>query len=420
MTNNSGLKADKALAARLFDELLSLSRDDPGVTRDAYGEGEEKAHRLMRQVSGELDLRTEVDAAGNLFLSFDGADSTLPPWIVGSHLDSVPHGGNYDGAAGVIGGLSALSAIKKAGVIPRRPIRVVIIRAEESTWFPESYIGSRAAFGLLPPSALDVRRADTGRTLREHMLELGLRPDLVATGTAALSAGFVHGFIELHIEQGPNLETEEIPIGLVTGIAGSFRYRNARCRGTYGHSGAVARKYRQDAVFAVSDLIVALDRFWAKLEAGGEPATITVGELSTDPAVHAFSKVPGEVSFCLDVRSINTVLLERIHEHLLSCVREIEQNRNVRFDFGSRSGSKSALLSTDLRHRLLRIAQDLGIPFLTLPSGAGHDSAVFANQGVPTAMIFIRNQNGSHNPDEAMRIDDFQAAASMLTNLLLR
>ena len=231
MTNNSGLKADKALAARLFDELLSLSRDDPGVTRDAYGEGEEKAHRLMRQVSGELDLRTEVDAAGNLFLSFDGADSTLPPWIVGSHLDSVPHCGNYDGAAGVIGGLSALSAIKKAGVIPRRPIRVVIIRAEESTWFPESYIGSRAAFGLLPPSALDVRRADTGRTLREHMVELGLRPDLVATGTAALSAGFVHGFIELHIEQGPNLETEEIPIGLVTGIAGSFRYRNARCRG---------------------------------------------------------------------------------------------------------------------------------------------------------------------------------------------
>ena len=145
-----------------------------------------------------------------------------------------------------------------------------------------------------------------------------------------------------------------------------------------------------------------------------------MGELSTDPAVHAFSKVPGEVSFCLDVRSIDTGLLEGIHKHLLSCIREIEERRKVRFDLGERSGSKPALLDGNLRHRLEHIAQDLGISFLTLPSGAGHDSAVFANQGVPTGMIFIRNQNGSHNPDEAMQMDDFHAAATVLTNLLLR
>ena len=171
MTNHAPLEADQALAARLFDTLREMSRDDPGVTRDAYGEGEERAHRLMREVAQELRLHAEADPAGNLFLTMEGTDLTLPPWIVGSHLDSVPHGGNFDGAAGVIGGVAALSAIRAAGIVPRRPIRVAVIRAEESTWVPESYIGRRAAFRLLPPSALDVRRAAPGGTMQEHKLQ---------------------------------------------------------------------------------------------------------------------------------------------------------------------------------------------------------------------------------------------------------
>ena len=308
------IRVDTHLAERLFDELRERTTDPPGITRAAFGAGEEIAHEMMRRTARDLGLEIEVDAAGNLYLTMAGRDPALPAWIIGSHLDSVPHGGNFDGAAGVIAGLSAVAALQAAGVRPARPIIVMAIRAEESNWFPLSYLGSRAAFGLLPAAALDTPRADTGRTLRDHMADLGFRPEEVAAGKAFLKPDRIHGFIELHIEQGPVLESAGLPVGLVTGIAGSFRYRTARCLGTYGHSGAVPREHRNDAVFALADLITALDAVWAELLAVGQQATITFGQVATDPELHAFSKVPGEVSFCLDVRSLSTDCLDAIHD----------------------------------------------------------------------------------------------------------
>ena len=332
----------------------------------------------------------------------------------------MPHGGNFDGAAGVIAGLSAVAALQAAGIRPARPVIVMAIRAEESNWFPLSYLGSRAAFGLLPAAALDTPRADTGRPLRDHMAELGFHPEEVAAGKAFLNPDRIHGFIELHIEQGPVLESAGLPVGLVTGIAGSFRYRTARCLGTYGHSGAVPREHRSDAVFALADLITALDATWAELLAKGQQATITFGQVATDPELHAFSKVPGEVSFCLDVRSLSIDCLDAIHDRLKEIVADIERKRGVRFALGERTGSTPAHLDAGLRASLAATAVDLGIGFIEMASGAGHDTAVFANAGVPAALIFVRNQNGSHNPDEAMRIEDFAAGASLIASRLAR
>ena len=140
--------------------------------------------------------------------------------------------------------------------------------------------------------------------------------------------------MEIHIEQGPTLELEDIPVGLVTGISGSFRYRTGRCLGTYGHSGAVPRRHRQDAVMALADLAMKLDRFWEENERPETPLTITFGQVATDPSQHAFSKVPGEVSFCLDVRSTSTSLVEKTHEAMLAFAKDIEEQRGVRFDGG--------------------------------------------------------------------------------------
>lgn len=406
------------LAARLFDELRARTTEAPGITRAAFGEGEEIAHEAMKREAHDLGLEERIDAAGNLYLTLPGSDRGLPGWIVGSHLDSVPHGGNFDGAAGVIAGLAAVAALRSAGTSLRRDVTVMAIRAEESTWFPVSYLGSRAAFGLLPASALDTRRADTGRTLREHMLDLGLRPDAVAAGEAFLAPERIHGFIEVHIEQGPVLEREDAPIGLVTGIAGSFRYREARCLGRYGHSGAVPRAYRQDAVVGLAALVTGLDAVWDGLERDGERATITFGQVATDPAQHAFSKVPGEVAFCLDVRSESTACLDRIHAELARLVAAIEQRRGVRFDLGERTGSDPAVLDPALRARLAAAARDLPARAIEMPSGAGHDTSVFANRGVPAALVFVRNQNGSHNPDEAMRLADFEVAAEIVRRCL--
>ncbi len=270
-TTADAIAIDPDFCAGLFTQLLSFSRDEPGVTRAAYGEGEERAHALMRATGLSLGLTPETDAAGNLFLTLPGKDPALPAWMVGSHVDTVPHGGNFDGAAGVIGGLAAVRALRRSGLVPARPVTVAVFRAEESVWFPASYVGSRAAFGLLPPETLDLPRADSGRSLRAHMAELGLRPEAVARGETLLDPKRIHGFVEMHIEQGPTLEASEIPVAFVTAISGSFRYRKAACFGRYGHSGAVARSERSDAVFALADLIAGLDTLWGALEREGFP-----------------------------------------------------------------------------------------------------------------------------------------------------
>ncbi|SFJ19068.1 Zn-dependent hydrolase [Bradyrhizobium sp. cf659] len=419
MTVHPPLSADRALAVRLFDQLAEMSRDDPGVTRDAYGAGEQRAHDLMSKVAAELGLSCDVDAAGNLLLTLRGTEPNLPAWVVGSHLDSVPHGGNFDGAAGVVAGLAAISGLARAGRRPRRSVIVVVTRAEESNWFPASYIGGRTLLGLLPAELLDLPRSDTGRPLRDHMRDLGLAPERVARGERLLTPDRVHGFVETHIEQGPALEAERIPLGLVTGISGSFRYRKARCIGAYGHSGAVPRRYRHDAMFAVSDLIQSLDSLWSDLDSTGRTATITFGEVFTDATQHGFSKIPGELNFCLDVRSADVALLDEIHARMMTFITAIEKTRGVRFALGEKTGSQPATMDVELLRRLGTIADRLGIAYLSLPSGAGHDAAVFANAGIPTAMLFVRNQNGSHNPHEAMRIEDFHAAATVLTHLVL-
>ncbi|WCS28787.1 hydantoinase/carbamoylase family amidase (plasmid) [Methylobacterium sp. NMS14P] len=414
----TGLAIDPNFCAALFAELLSFSQDAPGVTRAAYGTGEERAHALMRSTGLALGLAAQTDAAGNLFLTMAGRDPALAPWMVGSHVDTVPHGGNFDGAAGVIGGLAAVEALRRAGIVPARPVTVAVFRAEESVWFPASYVGSRAAFGLLPTEALDLPRADTGRSLRDHMAALGLRPEAVARGERLLDPARIHGFVEMHIEQGPVLEAAGIPVGFVTAISGSFRYRKAACFGRYGHSGAVARGARSDAVFALADLITGLDALWGALEAEGCPATITLGEVATDPVQHAFAKIPGEVRFCLDVRSTEPAVLDRVEAALAERAAAVEAARGVRFVLGERTGSTPARMSAALVEALSGHARRLGTPFRTMASGAGHDTATLAGQGVPSTMIFIRNQNGSHNPDEAMRIEDLGAAATLVAHLV--
>ncbi len=188
--------------------------------------------------------------------------------------------------------------------------------------------------------------------------------------------------------------------------------------GQYGHSGAVPRAYRQDAVIGFADLVAALETTWDGLERDGKRATITFGEVGTDPTQHAFSKVPGEVGFCLDVRSESPAVLERIHTELFAHAAIIEQRRGVHFDFGEKTGSTPAILDAGQRTGLKAAAACEGIRAIEMPSGAGHDTATFAGRGVPASLIFVRNQNGSHNPHEAMRIEDFACAVRTLLAFL--
>jgi N-carbamoyl-L-amino-acid hydrolase len=409
-------RPDLDLAARLFDTLYRNSFDGVGITRDTYGSGEQRAHDLIAATARELDLETAQDAALNLYVTLPGRDRDAPRAMTGSHLDSVPAGGNFDGAAGVIAGISVLAGWRRAGYVPSRDVVVMGVRAEESTWFPYSYLGSKAAFGKVARSILELKRSDTQRSLGEHLTECGGSPEQF--GRAYLEPGRIARFIELHIEQGPVLVEAGIAIGIVTGIRGSFRYRDARAVGAYAHSGAVPRRNRRDAVRAAALLITALDEDWRRLEEGGRDLAITIGKLSTNPAQHAFSKVAGEIDICIDVRSLEARTLGEVDALLAQRVREIGAATNVSIVLGERSGSDPALMDATIQSEMGAAAKRRGIATRMMASGAGHDSAVFAQMGVPTGMIFVRNDFGSHNPDERMEMADFELGAVLLADML--
>ncbi len=410
------LTPDVALAAQLFEGLRERSFDGIGVTRDAYGPGEQAAHDLVRATAEGLRLEADIDPAGNLSMTLPGRDRAARRIVLGSHLDSVPRGGNYDGAAGVLAGLSVVAGMQAAGFAPSRDITVLAIRAEEAgAWFPTSYPGSNAALGRLPGSALDVRRLDTGRTLAEHMRGEGFDPDAVRAGTGWLGPENTAAYVELHIEQGPVLDAEEVALGIVTGIPGSRRLRAGRVLGEYNHSGATPRRYRRDAAIALAELAARLDEHWAVLDARGHALVCTFCVMATTEEA-GFTKIPGEARFQLDVRSVDPASVEATFAELHRLVPLIEARRGVRVDLGEETGSAPSPMDAGVQDGLARAAVALGVPCRRMPSGGGHDAAAFAQAGVPAGMLFVRNQNGSHNPHESMRMEDFAAACAVLTH----
>jgi N-carbamoyl-L-amino-acid hydrolase len=222
----------------------------------------------------------------------------------------------------------------------------------------------------------------------------------------------------MHIEQGPILEERGIPVGIVSGIRGNLRYRHCRVVGTYDHAGAVPREYRHDAVLAGVELIHGLDRYWDQRQAAGDDFVATVGEFHTDPAMHGVTKVPGELRFTLDIRSLDDKLLVDTDAFLRQQAARIGKARGVEIDLGVHTHAEPALMNPRLRETLEAVAAREGIPALTMASGAGHDCATFTWQGVDTAMLFVRNQHGSHNPHEAMEMADFEAGLKVMVGLL--
>lgn len=411
---------DVALAARLLAELRLRTGGPRGINRASYGLGEQIAHDVVRREARRLGLDCRMDAGCNLYMTLRG-QRPGPAVVIGSHLDSVPMGGNYDGAAGVLTGLAVAAGYRAADVVPPQDLTVLAIRAEESTWFGASYIGSRAAFGRLTGAELDgVLRAGDRVALGRAIDAAGGDSDRLRRGQAALDPSAVALFIEPHIEQGPVLAAKGRPLGIVTGIRGSFRHRQAVCHGAYAHSGATPRENRQDAVLAVARLIARLDDAWTRLAAQGHDLTVTFGQIATDADEAAFSKVAGRVDFSLDIRSQDHATLDLMRAELAAGVAALQAALGVRFDLGPETGSAAARMDGRIVAALRDIAAAQGPAPEVMACGAGHDAAVFAAMGVPTGMVFIRNRNGSHNPDEAMEIEDLAAAARLLSAFCLR
>ena len=395
------------LAAELLARIRDASFDGEGVTRQSYGDSETRAQELIAEVAAAEGLHVERDEAANLVITLPGRSPELPVVACGSHLDSVPEGGNFDGAAGVVAGLVAMVHCRRQGLVPPRSVRLYGLRGEESAWFGQAYLGSRALFGAFSAGDLELPHRDTARPLKDYMREAGASVDRICGGERLLDPSEVACYFELHIEQGPVMVARRFPVGVVTGIRGNYRHPQVTCTGEAAHSGAVPRWLRRDAVFAVSEFIMRLDRHWQALLEQGQDLVVTVGIVTTNPAEHAMSRVPGFVEFAVEFPSESAELLADFEELLQIEAAGIERLRGVRFDLGEPRHTAPATMAPDLCDGLSEILSARSIPFERMPSGAGHDAAVFANHGVPSAMIFIRNENGSHNPHEAMDMDDF-------------
>jgi N-carbamoyl-L-amino-acid hydrolase len=413
-TSSNTMDVDLDLAATLFGQLDCATRRGQGIVRDSYGAGEQAAHDIVRAAAERIGLEVSVDAIGNLAMTLPGKDRCTPRILIGSHLDSVPQGGNFDGAAGVVAGLCALAALRQSGFVPDCDIGVMAIRAEESSWFDVSYLGSAGAFGLLDPQCLSVRRSDNGRTLEETLLERGFDPTAIRQRRRLLEPAQIRAYLELHIEQGPRLMAEGLPAAVVTGIRGCKRFRNAQCVGQYGHSGAQPRTLRHDAVAATVAFLHHMEGVWLRAEDQGADLLLTTGELYTNAGAHAPSKVAGETRFVVDLRSLSEDVMEAVAAEARLAAERVGSQYRVSFDLGAATESPPAMMDLRLRSRLMTLLERP----LEMPSGAGHDAAMFAKVGIPSAMIFVRNDHGSHNPEEAMALEDFAVGTRALLGLL--
>ncbi|RWR15395.1 Zn-dependent hydrolase [Sinirhodobacter populi] len=407
-------------AAGFFDDLAAIGTDPAGgITRDTYGPGENRGHEVMARAAEASGLGLSVDAAGNTYARWTAADD-LRTVMMGSHLDSVPRGGNFDGAAGALAGLVAIRALRALDARPRINLCAMGIRAEESVWFQTSYVGSRAALGTLPVETYDTaRRIDTGRTLADHMAACGCDVEALRNGARPLDPATLEAYIELHIEQAPSLVEEGRSIGICTGIPGNFRYPDAKIVGRHGHVGTPHR-FRHDAAIAGAEIATEMEKLWTAREAEGTPLAVTFGRFHTDAAFHGLTTVPGLFHFSIDVRAYDEKTLAEIEQEFLRIVARAEANHSVRVELGSRKSAPVGPVDPDLRGGLVAAARALGTGFIDLGSPASHDAAAFAAAGVPMAMLFIRNENGSHNPLEAMEIDDFLEGCAVLTEFLYR
>ena len=406
------------LAATLFADVEKQTKDGPGVTRPSYGEAETRALKTLEAVATSHGLACHYDYAANLWIALpDGQPG--PATVIGSHLDSVPQGGNFDGLAGVIAGLLVLLHLKQTGTTPPTPIKVLALRGEESAWFGKAYMGSLALIGKLSAVDLDLKHRETGQTLGAAMADLDIPVDQIKAGHPLMDLASMGAYLELHIEQGPTMVARHWPVSPVTGIRGNMRHNRIVCHGETGHSGAVPRWLRKDAVLAVAELLSRLDEHWRVLQQMGMDLVMTCGMVSTNPVSHAVSVIPGEVSFSFEVRSQNEQTLEQFYQLMRNECEQISQSRGVTFSFDRQLFTQPAVMDADWLKRLTQACEAYGFETETMPSGAGHDAAVFANSGIPSGMLFIRNEHGSHNPHEAMEIDDFMLGVNVLNRALL-
>ena len=398
---------------RLWNRLAEMSaigaQEGGGVTRRSFTGEERAAKDLVISYMEEAKLFVYEDAIGNLFGRLEGSDPEGLPVLVGSHLDSVVNGGNFDGPLGVLAGVEVLQTMRDLRQVSRHPIEVVAFTDEEGARFGFGMLGSRALAGTL--TAEDLQRTDeNGVSIAEAMREYGLDPERLRE--AARSAGSARAYVEVHIEQGSVLENERLPVGVASGLTGSVRLQFT-LHGEARHAGTTPMSLRRDALAAAAEAISLVES-----EAAETGTTVgTVGQLELKPG--GINVIPGWVSFSLDLRDMDRERRDRVEERILRGVEGICKKRKIEFRIKTLQRNDPVLCSQLVQSAARRACEKLGLRSCSLPSGAGHDGMQLAGL-CPMGMILVRSQDGiSHSPDEYSSKEDCADSARVLYHTAL-
>ncbi len=392
------------------DALAEISETAGQLTRVYLSAEHMQANRLVGEWMTAAGMHSWTDSVGNVCGRYEGHDPSAPALLLGSHLDSVRNAGRYDGPLGVLTAIEVVAHLHQNGIRLPMAVEVVGFADEEGTRFGITLLGSRGLTGTWPEGWL--QRTDAqGISVASAMQNVGLDPLNILQSRRALNA--FCAYLECHIEQGPCLQSAELPLGVVTAINGARRL-NCRFTGQAGHAGTVPMGQRQDALTAAAEWTLAIESITT---ARGANLVATVGHIDALPG--AVNVIPGQVNLSLDVRGPQDDLLNRLLAELLEKGQEIATRRGLSFDAEQFYGINATACDSGLQQRLTRsVTQLQGTPML-LPSGAGHDAIAIA-ECWPVGMLFVRCKDGiSHHPLESVTADDVAAATQAYINTVL-
>lgn len=389
---------------QLFHEVSKFNSSSPGITRLAYTEEWLNVRSFLRTEMTKLNLTIYEDKFGTLLGRLPGKNPDAPSVATGSHLDSVPQGGNFDGVLGVLGGLVAISEIKKHGT-PQRSIDLILFPAEEASRFGAGMLGSKLLLSLGDQDHLLSLADPAGITLRQTLNDCGF-----ADNSANPMPKSWHAFLELHIEQGPVLERENLDIGIVSAIAGPTHFK-VTVTGVAAHSGATPMIGRQDALVAAAKMIVEANQ--KGLAYTDREIVTTVGKIEAFPG--AVNVVPGKVEFLLDIRGTDKQIIWEVFYSLQDSFIKIAEAKQCQIAFERMASDDPTPLNPRIVSQLADFSSQLGYQTKVMPSGAGHDAMNMAAAGIPTGMIFIPSQKGiSHNPTEYSSPEQIEKGVKLL------
>jgi beta-ureidopropionase / N-carbamoyl-L-amino-acid hydrolase len=400
------LKANGARVNGWLSQLDAIGRTSGGINRVAYSEADLAGRQFTLGLFREAGLNPRIDAAGNIVGRLEGREPALPPILIGSHVDSVTDGGNFDGPVGSFGAIEVARSLREQGVRLRHPLEVVVWQNEEG-----GTIGSKLAVGIIGERDLDAV-ARSGRTLREG---IGLVGGTVARlSDAVRTRGSVHGYFELHIEQGGLLERANLRIGTVTGIVG-LRWLDVAIEGFSNHAGTTPMDQRQDAMLAAARFTVAVNEA-IRAQPGRQVAT--VGRLVASPNTR--NVIPGRVELTVDLRDLDVATLDRFEARLRQLASEIGSATATRFIVTTAVNSRPAMSDSRMMDWIDQTAAALRLPSQRMQSGAGHDAQEVAHIA-PMAMIFVPSVGGiSHSPREFTSAEDVASGVDVLLNAVVR